>query len=112
MPQRPPRRLPSFWLGEMQNRRFAGGVKWHHHWQCVFARWPKAFDRCTLPVMPPRFDPESFRRKVFAERDRLAPLLPEIDPADLLLILECTLRPFGTGKRFFLRQRPDGRYGP
>jgi hypothetical protein len=58
------------------------------------------------------FDVEAFMEKVFATRDRLAPLLPDIDPADLLLILECTLRPFGTGKRFFLRQRSDGRHGP
>jgi hypothetical protein len=58
------------------------------------------------------FDVEVFKRKVFETRDRLAPLLPDIDPGDLLLILECTLRPFGTGKRFFLRQRSDGRHGP
>ena len=58
------------------------------------------------------FDAEVFLRKEFAVRDRLAPLLPDIDPGDLLLTLECTLRPFGTGKRFFLRQRSDGRHGP
>lgn len=62
--------------------------------------------------MKRRFDPEKFRQQVFEARDRLAPLLPDIDPGDLILILECMLRPFGTGKRFFLRQRADGRHGP
>lgn len=58
------------------------------------------------------FDPEAFSKRVFAERDRLAPLLPEIDPGDLVLILQSVLRPFGSGKNCFLRIGKDGRFVP
>ena len=33
-------------------------------------------------------------------RQRVAPLVPDIDPGDLLLILQSLLRPIGTGRRF------------
>ena len=36
--------------------------------------------------------------------------LPDVDPGDLLTILHGLLRPFGTGRRFFLRKRPGGGY--
>ena len=60
--------------------------------------------------MKRRFDPEKFRQQVFEARDRVAPLVPEIDPGDLILILQSLLRPFGTGKRIFMRRTKDGRY--
>ncbi len=43
-------------------------------------------------------------------RQRVAPLVPDIDPGDLLLILQSLLRPIGTGRRFFLRRRDSGGY--
>ena len=39
---------------------------------------------------------------------KLAPKLPGIDPQDLVLILDSIFRPFGTGRIFLLRRRPDG----
>jgi hypothetical protein len=39
---------------------------------------------------------------------RLQPLLPDIDPGDLDLILTSLLRPFGSGRRFFLREVRPG----
>jgi hypothetical protein len=45
-----------------------------------------------------------------ATKCRLEPLLPDMDPGDLDLILTSLLRPFGSGRRFFLREvRPDVR---
>jgi hypothetical protein len=43
-----------------------------------------------------------------AEKRRLAPLLPDIDPGDLDLILHSLVRPFGSGRRFFLREIRPG----
>ena len=51
---------------------------------------------------------EAYRVKVLAEFERLRPVLPEIDPNDLMLILACIHRPFGTGQRFLLRPLPGG----
>lgn len=56
------------------------------------------------------FDVEAFTRKVMKERDRLAPLLPEIDPGDLVLILQSVLRPFGTGRNYFIHKTKEGRF--
>jgi hypothetical protein len=56
------------------------------------------------------FDPEAFLAKVMQERDRLAPLLPGIDPGDLVLILQSVLRPFGTGRSYFIRKTKEGRF--
>ena len=42
------------------------------------------------------------------EKKRLAVLLPDIDPADLDLILHSLARPFGRGRRFFLREIRPG----
>ena len=38
----------------------------------------------------------------------LQPLLPDMDPCDLDLILTSLLRPFGSGRRFFLREVRPG----
>ena len=51
--------------------------------------------------------PEELRERTLALRDRLAPLLPGIDPGDLILILQSLLRPIGTGRRFLLRRLPE-----
>ena len=48
--------------------------------------------------------------RVFRARDRVAPGLPDMDPGDLLLIVESLLRPFGSGRRFFLREIRPGVY--
>lgn len=48
--------------------------------------------------------------RVESERQRLAPLLPGIDPGDLHAILVAMLQPWGMGRRFFLRQVRPGVY--
>jgi hypothetical protein len=55
-------------------------------------------------------DPEAFVARLLALRDEVAPLVPDIDPGDLLLILECILRPVGSGRRFLLREARPGVY--
>lgn len=48
--------------------------------------------------------------KVTALRDRLAPRFPDMDPGDLMLIIESLLRPFGSGRRFLLSEVRPGVY--
>jgi hypothetical protein len=55
-------------------------------------------------------DPEELIRKILEARDRVAPLLPDIDPGDLTLILEMLLRPVGSGRIFFIREANAGSY--
>jgi hypothetical protein len=43
-------------------------------------------------------------------RRRVAPLVPDVDPGDLLLILENLLRGPGAGRAMFLRQERPGVY--
>jgi hypothetical protein len=43
-----------------------------------------------------------------ATKRRLQRLLPDMDPGDLDLILTSLLRPFGSGRRFFLREVRPG----
>jgi hypothetical protein len=57
-----------------------------------------------------RRDAERLARRVLEAQARLQPLLPDIDPGDLGLILERILRPVGSGRRFFIRPRDDGGY--
>jgi hypothetical protein len=59
--------------------------------------------------LPPD-SPEALVAKVCELRDRVAPLLPDLDPADLIVILQSILRPFGSGRRFLLRQIRPGVY--
>ncbi|HJZ84118.1 MAG TPA: hypothetical protein VKN99_03065 [Polyangia bacterium] len=49
-------------------------------------------------------DVELLVKEIEAARDRVAPLVPDIDPADLLSILQCLLSPPGAGRRFFIRE--------
>jgi len=51
-------------------------------------------------------------RKLVRERARVAPSVPDIDPGDLLMILGARFRPFGRGRRLFLRQIRPGVYVP
>jgi hypothetical protein len=53
---------------------------------------------------------EALAARVIALRDRIAPLVPDIDPGDLMLIVESLLRPFGSGRRFLLREIRPGVY--
>ena len=43
-------------------------------------------------------------------RRRVAPLVPDIDPGDLLLILENLIRGPGAGRAVFIRQERPGVY--
>ncbi len=42
------------------------------------------------------------------DKQRIAALLPDMDPGDLDLILTSLARPFGSGRRFFLREVRPG----
>jgi hypothetical protein len=50
-----------------------------------------------------------FARKVTEECRRLAPLLPQIEPGDLRLIVRCMLLP-PARRCVFVTRRTDGRY--
>lgn len=49
-------------------------------------------------------------KKIEEAKRRVAPLLADMDPGDLDLILSSLLRPFGAGRRFFLREARPGVY--
>jgi hypothetical protein len=57
-------------------------------------------------------DADEFARALERERDRLAPRFPDMDPGDLLLILECLMRPREWGRHFLLREIRPGVYAP
>jgi hypothetical protein len=52
--------------------------------------------------------PGAMIAELAATKCRLQPLLPDMDPGDLDLILTSLLRPFGSGRRFFLREVRPG----
>lgn len=52
----------------------------------------------------------SLAKQIEAAKKRVAPLLPDMDPSDLDLTISSLLRPFGSGRRFFLRQVKPGVY--
>ena len=54
------------------------------------------------------FLPSAMIEKLAATKRRLQPLLSDMDPCDLDLILTSLLRPFGSGRRFFLREVRPG----
>ncbi|HET6202660.1 MAG TPA: hypothetical protein VFI25_07645 [Planctomycetota bacterium] len=64
------------------------------------------------PAPLPRDPIEAFADRVREARDRLSPRLPEVDPGDLLLILQSLLRPPGWERRYFLRSVRPGVYVP
>jgi hypothetical protein len=53
---------------------------------------------------PARESNARFLARVLAERDRLARKLPDMDPGDLLMIVESLHRPPGSGRIFFLKR--------
>ena len=53
---------------------------------------------------------EEIARKVREAAALIQLSLPDVDPHDLQLILECHFRPWGSGKRFFIHSGPDGGY--
>jgi hypothetical protein len=53
-------------------------------------------------------DPELFAQRLEKQVAWLVPRLPEIDPDDLVLIVQSLLRPAGSGRRFILRRAGNG----
>jgi hypothetical protein len=60
------------------------------------------------PDAPLPSDLEVLVARVQQEQARLAPLLPDIDPGDLNSILVAIFRPWGMGRRFFIKRLPSG----
>jgi len=58
----------------------------------------------------PRRTSGALAKQIEEAKSRVAPLLPDMDPGDLDLIISSLLRPFGNGRRFFLRQVKPGVY--
>jgi hypothetical protein len=56
----------------------------------------------------PEANPHATALALTAAKLRLQPLFPDMDPGDLDLILTSLLRPFGSGRRFFLREVRPG----
>jgi hypothetical protein len=56
----------------------------------------------------PETNPHATVAALTAAKLRLQPLLPDMDPGDLDLILTSLQRPFGSGRRFFLREVRPG----
>lgn len=66
---------------------------------------------CDLAFDPERdFDAQAFAERVMARHRIACRQFPDIDPQELLTILASMMRPFGTGKRFFIRKTDDGSY--
>jgi hypothetical protein len=53
---------------------------------------------------------EGIVREVLRLREIVAPAPPDLDAGDLLLILQSLVRPFGSGRRFLLREIRPGVY--
>jgi hypothetical protein len=51
---------------------------------------------------------DELARRIEEARERVRPLVPEIDEQTLVTILASVLRPFGTGKHFLLKRRDEG----
>ena len=58
--------------------------------------------------LPPGTELDALLARVEQERQRLAPLLPDLDPADLHAILVAVFRPWGSGRRFLVRSLRPG----
>ncbi|MEO7087000.1 MAG: hypothetical protein ABI442_11415 [Gemmatimonadaceae bacterium] len=61
-------------------------------------------------MTPATYDPEQLVRDVELARGRLGDEVADIDPHDVVLILQSLLRPLGTGRRYFLREIRPGVY--
>jgi hypothetical protein len=55
-----------------------------------------------------RAESASLAKRIAAAKRQLQPVLPDMDPGDLDLILSSLLRPFGSGRYFFLREVRPG----
>jgi hypothetical protein len=53
-------------------------------------------------------DPSELAKRIFEARDRMARRFPDVDPGDLLLIVESVLRARSKNRRFFVRRLPQG----
>jgi hypothetical protein len=53
-------------------------------------------------------DRDELVKKILEARERVAPLVPDIDPGDLIHILEMHFRPFGSGLTVFQRKLGSG----
>lgn len=58
--------------------------------------------------MESRKDKAARLDRIVEKHGELSRQLPQIDPAELLRILENLLTPFGSGRRYFLRAHGDG----
>jgi hypothetical protein len=54
--------------------------------------------------------PAELAARINELRRRVEPLVPDVDPGDLLLILENIIRGPGSGRALFLRQARPGVY--
>ena len=54
---------------------------------------------------------QSFRQRVLEARDRIQDRVPDIDPADLLVILQSLLRSNPVPRHFLLRKLGPRRHG-
>ncbi|MDB4913048.1 MAG: hypothetical protein JWM95_692 [Gemmatimonadetes bacterium] len=61
---------------------------------------------------PPAHDPEELALRVARAQQRLGDQTADMDPGDVILILQALLRPLGSGRRFFLRELRPGVYVP
>jgi hypothetical protein len=62
------------------------------------------------PEQEPEQEFEAVLARAAEAQRRLAPLLPDIDPGDLHAILVALFRPWGLGRRFFVREIRPGVY--
>jgi hypothetical protein len=51
---------------------------------------------------------DELARRVEEARARVRPFVTDMDDQTLVTVLASLLRPFGSGKRFLLKRRPDG----
>ena len=58
------------------------------------------------------YDPQQLVQDVEDARRQLGGRVADMDPGDVILILQSLLRPWGTGRRYFLRQVAPGVYVP
>lgn len=81
----------------------------------VRATLPHALGNCycsNMSQLPPAHDPEQLALQVEHARQCLGDQVADMDPGDVILILQALLRPPGSGRRFFLREMRPGVYVP
>jgi hypothetical protein len=63
-------------------------------------------------VAPQPLSPDELVERLHELRKRVAPRLPDMDPGDLLLILEALIQSPAANRRFFVREIRPGVYVP